>query len=316
MFNVAPHPLGAMRWTPYALAIAESYEIQIPFFMTVPTGLTGSTGQDVISVSSAYEYDLLIFGAMLNIGSSAVASDNGQQTFLNVTDVNSGVSWVVPDWPDVAPATAFGAVPGQVSALLPLPEAYFLPAFDQLRHEWKSFSVATNGGTITWAGVQLIKPRGGKAPDTVCVDGEQIRVGSRIPWFAAMGLGTQGSTSSQPSYTLINGAEYVQYTPAMGCDVEIHDLAANYFLQQGVSTSPDNVQIGISDRSQRRLWSLNKAPSPSVFGNYTQLYPALPFTQPYVLPAGHRLQINSINQTGADILEPYLVLRGVQRCGY
>lgn len=312
----AINPIGGLRWTPYALAIADCYDIVIPFFLTVNTGLT-STGQDVIKMTDPYQFDTLLMGAHLNIGSSATDSDNGQQTFLNVTDSATGLTWVVPDWPDVAPATAFGGVATQVNPLLALPESYFLPAFTQLKHEWKSFSLATSGGSITWVGVQLIKPREGKRPEQVTMpDGRQIKIGSRLPWLSCLGLGTQGSTSNQPSYTLIDKAEYVGYTPAMSCDVEIHSIHAQFFSKQGVSTSPDNVRVTISDRGQRRMWGLNKAPAPSVFGSYTQIFQALPFTDPYLLKAGSRLQINSINQTGADIEEPYIVVRGVQRCGY
>ena len=51
--------------------------------------------------------------------------------------------------------------------------------------------------------------------------------------------------------------------------------------------------------------------------SHTQIYPALPFTEPYLLKKGHRLQIslqNNNTSTGFDNM--FLTIRGVRLCAY
>lgn len=304
-----------LRWTPYAQAIADHYQTIVPLFITVPTGLTAA-GQRSYQTTAPLLHDSLIFGAINLIGATADASDNGQQTFLSVGDRQSGLYWVAAGFPDAAPATAFGGVAGQPTQFLALPEAYFLSAGSELTHLWQSFTAATNGGTITWVGVQLINPPQIAPPKCIELDGCSIQVGGRLPWLDVIGLGLQAASAGIPTFSLVNNVQFVGYTAPADCDIEITDIAANFFAQNGVSTSPDSIRIALSDEGDRRFWQLNYAPSPAVAGSYTQGWPALPLSQPYLLKRGRRLQIDLFNRSGADLDEGYLVIRGVKRCGY
>ena len=304
-----------LQWSPYAAAIAEHYKQWIPLYQTIPTGLTAA-GQQVYVQTDSLQYDALILGAMILIETSAAASDNGQNTFLNVYDSRNGLSWVAPGFPDAIPATAFGGVAGQPMPVLPLPEAYFLPAGAELIHVWNSYVAATSGGSLTWVGVQLIDPIEGKAPECVDVDGCSIRVGGRMPWFDAIGLGLQAASSGLPTFSLVNNIQFRGFSSAQDCDIEIHSLEANFFTVAGVSVSPDLIRLRISDTGDRRMDSLNFAPSPAVLGSYTQGTPALPLTRPYLLKAGRKLKFDLFNTSGADLNNGYLTIRGVRRCAY
>lgn len=312
LFNASK---AGLQWTPYAQAIAAHYPTIIPLYTTVPTGLTGA-GQERYISTEPLQHDALLFGAQLLIEDSAAASDNGQQTFLSVGERRSGLFWVSTGFPDAIPATAFGGVAGQPMPVLALPEAYFLPAGSELQHIWKSLVNATSGGVITWIGVQLINKTGVPAPACVDLDGCLIKVGGRLPWFDVLGLGLQAASAGIPTFSLVNQIQFTGYTAPADCDVEIHGIEANFFLENGVSTTPDNIRITISDEGDRRMWGFNFTPAPAIAGSYTQGYPSLPFTRPYLLKRGRRLQFDIFNLSGADLNEGYLTVRGVKRCSY
>lgn len=303
-------------WTPYAEAIAAEYATVVPLFITVPTTLTGVTRERKSVVIPPYLYDSLIFGAHINMGSDS-NGDNGQQIFLQVSDLRSGITWAAPGPLDSAPATAYGGSRTQTMPILNLPEAFFLPANVQLKHDWKMFSQLATGGSITWVGVQLIGPKGGRAPETVTMpDGQRIKVGSRLPWLATIGLGAEISVLGSPFYAIEAGRRYLHYTPPLDCDTEITDIAANYFTQGGVSSTPTNILLGLSDRGQREFWTVNLAPSPGVVGDVTKAYPALPLSKPYTLKKGRRLQLSLLNLNTATVNNAFAVVRGVRLCDY
>lgn len=304
------------KWTPYARAIADQYEVVVPVYITVPTTLTNTVREIRTVTAPGYLHDILIFGAHINIGSNA-SGDNGQLVFLQVTDQRTGIPWVMPSPVNAAPATAFGGSRFQSMPVLQLPEAFFLPKNVELRHDWFMYSSAVTGGTLTWVGVQLINPRNGKSPETVLMeDGTEVKVGSRLPWLATTGLGNEISVIGAPNYAMAAGSRYRHFTPPNDCDVEIHDIAANYFTQGGVSSSPNNILLGLSDKGQREFWTVNLAPSPAVAGDFTKAYPSLPFSKPYILKAGNRLQISALNLNALVINNAYATVRGVRLCEY
>lgn len=304
------------RWTPYAQAIAEEYQFVVPFYMTVPTSLTNTAREQRSVTTPPYLYDVLLMGANLNMGSNA-NGDNGQLMFLQVTDRQSGIPWVSAAPVNSAPATAFGGSRHQPSPILQLPEAFFLPKGVELQHDWSVFTTAATGGTITWVGVQLIGPRSGKAPEVVTMpDGSVIRVGSRMPWMSCIGLGNEISVLGAPFYAIGDGSRYRHYSSPDECPIEIHDVHANYFTQAGVSSSPQEIRLGFSDRGQKEFWTFNLAGSPAVAGDVTKVYSAAPFTKPYVMKSGDRMQVSLLNLSGAVVNNAYLTLRGVRLCEY
>ena len=309
---------GGPEWSPYAQAIADHYAVQVPWYLTIPTTLTGVALQRRTILSVPYQHDILIFGAHINIGTDA-AGDNGQLVFLQVTDLESGVSWVTPNIINSAPATAFGGSRTEVTPILKLPEVYFLPKYTRLKFDWSQPTGANvTGGSITWCGVQLSQPRDGKAPEFVATpNGETIRVGSRMPWLSTVGLGRRTFTAGDLAFQMVAGGRYLQYTPPVDCAVEIHDIHCNFFTRAGVDMLPNNVMVKITDAGERGIWTPDLAPIPSTFGSMTQVYPGLPFTKPYLMKPGHRFQLSVQNNNAALAINDAMVtIRGVRLCEY
>lgn len=303
--------------TPYARAIISAYRVAVPVFITVPTNLTGTVREEVQVISDPFEYDSLIIGAHINMGSDS-NGDNGQLIFLNVSDLQTGMLWSTPGPIDASPATSWGGSRTNPMPVLKLPEAFFLPSNVQLKHNWKVFSSTATGGTITWMAIQLIDPVGGKRPFSVQMpDGSNIKVGSRVPWFSTSALGTEISILGSPSYVLAaDGTQYAQYLPSQDCDIEIHDIACNFFTQGGVDSDAESVFVALADRKTPRFWTPNSAPSTVCFGDFSKVYPAMPFTKPYLLKKGHRLEIQTQNRNALAINNAYVTVRGVKLCDY
>jgi len=302
--------------TPYARAIAEHYSQQVPYYLTVPTKLTGTAREDRVSVTDPYQYDSLIVGCHIAMGSGA-NGDNGQQIFLQVEDLRTGLLWSTPGQVGTSPCTAYGGSRAAAMPILKLPEAFFLPAHVRLKHTFSVISSTATGGFLTWIGVQLINPFQEGAPKTVQMpDGSTIRVGTRMPWLSTIGLGTEISVIGSLRYVLGAGNIYTQYTPPMDCDVEIHDIEANWFTQNGSDKLPDNVLFSIADKGEPRMWQPSRSPAPAVMGDSTKAYPSMPFTKPYRLKKGHRLQITTQNTDSGDINDAYITVRGVRLCDF
>ena len=303
-------------WTPYAQAIAAEYGIVVPFYMTVPTSLQGSTREQRSITTPPYLHDVLLLGAHINMGTNS-NGDNGQLMFLQVMDRRTGIPWVSAAPINSAPATAFGGSRFNPSPILQLPEAFFLPKNVELQHDWSMFSTTATGGTITWVGVQLIQPRGGKTPERVVMpDGSEIKVGSRMPWLSCIGLGTEISVLGAPFYAIGDGSRYRHFSGPDECAIEVHDVHANYFTQSDVDSSPELIRLGFSDRGQKEFWTMNLAGSPAVSGDVTKVYTAMPFCKPYPLKSGDRMQVSLLNLSGAVVNNAFLTLRGVRLCEY
>lgn len=304
------------KWTPYAEAIANEYAIVLPFYLTVPTKLTGSVRERVTVTTPGHLYDVLLLGAYIDMGSDA-NGDNGQLMFLQVADERSGIPWVAPAPVNASPAVAFGGSRRNPSPILSLPEAFFLPKNVELRHDWSVQSTTATGGTLTWVGVQLIQPIGGKAPEAVqLADGQMVRVGTRLPWFSTMGLGTEIGILGALNYVIAGNKRYRNFSAPDDCEIEIHDVQANYFTQGGISSSPNNILLGFSDRGQRESWQLTLSPSPALAGDVTKAFSSLPLCKPYVMKPGDRWQVSVLNLNSSDINNAYLTLRGVRLCEY
>jgi len=310
---------GGPKISPYAQAIADRYDVVIPDWLTVPFHLTGSTAERRYVVEPPNQYDRLLIAAHIN-GFGTSNGDSGQQVYLNVSDDKSKAPWVTPSPIGWAPLTSFGGVDLNAMPLLKLPEAFFLPRHTSLQHDiYNLTNSGATGGSITWIGLQLINIDKRPAPDSVTLpNGAQIPVGAREPIWMPIPLGREVYVAGVFTYLVDAGASYTHYTPPLDCDCEIHDIAgSDIFTTGGTGLDPNNVLIKVMDMGDRKMWRPDKAPSVAVAGDFTQIYPALPFTKPYILRKGHRLQIsiqNNNTSTGFDNM--FLTIRGVRLCAY
>src|SRR5262245_21917680 len=121
------------------------------------------------------------------------------------------------------------------------------------------------------------------APLTVPMpDGRIIEVGSRIPWLGTTGVGLRDDTfaSQGPGYALAPRNQRTQFLVSANCDVELHDLYAN-FITGAVNTA--NLVFKLVDMGTSTYWNPSKSPVTSIFGSELQVNPAMPFTKPYLL---------------------------------
>ena len=302
--------------TPYARAICAKYRRVWPFYITVPTQLTNTVREERQVYTDPFLNDCLIIAGHTEIG-NADNGDSGQQVFMQVSDLRSGLMWSTPGPIDCSPTTAYGGALNKPMPVELLPEAFFLPAHVRLKHLFKVIGSLATGGTFTWLGLQLIDPIDGQSPEHVQMpDGSVIRVGQRMPWFSTIGMGTEISVLGSPNFVLGAGNFYSQYFPPMDCDVEIHSIHANWFTQADVDQSPAGVLIGLADKGQPQMWMPSRAPASQIMSDFNSAYPALPFAKPYLLKAGDRLQMTSLNTNALDINNAFTTIRGVRLCQY
>lgn len=308
--------LQGSPWTPYAQAIADEYAIQIPLFITIPTTLTGVALQRKTTLSEPLQYDALIFGALINPGNDV---DNGKGLFLQVFDTRSGVYWSAPTTINASPLTAYGGAGAQPTPVMRLPEAFFLPAGVELQHDWtQPTGNNVTGGWITWVGMQLINPFKRRAPEWAKMpNGEKIRVGSRLPWFATIGIGTRTFSAGAIDFNWVAGGSYLYYTPPTECGLEIHDLQCTTFDIADVSLTPNDQLVKIAVARSREMWTPDLTPFTGAFGDRQQVYPSLPLAKPLLLTKNERLQFRFQNNLSATaIADGMIVARGVQLCEY
>lgn len=313
------------HWTPYASAIADHYPIQVPWFSTFDVDLPANVGlipgQRTI-VTRPNKHDILIFGAHIR-GLNSHAPVIGVQ----VTHQESGVPWAVNNVVPYIPLTAFGGLNNNATALFRWPEAFFLPRNSKLKFNFTSLD--TTGGfnpgpmTITLAGVQLV--RNGPAPKTITMpNGKEIRIDSRLPNWLTMGLGRRDPITR--AWTFDPNTQTIQFLPPIECDTEIHDLNTNVLSDQVASNIAESVNISVklTVMGVEGGWTPYLSPLTAVFGGpgggaggTQQIFIALPFNKPYLLPKGHRIQIAMQNNNAVRIFtHNFLTFRGVRRCEY
>jgi hypothetical protein len=314
-------------WTPYAQAIADYYPNQVPWFLTARADL-GAAAAGVPSrltvLTSPYLYDVLIFGAMIT-GTATQVPFIG----IQVTHDQSGIPWAAPNVLPFIPLTAFGGLNVNATSLFRWPDAFFFPKHTRLKLDFSLIDTVIGNPdlvTVTFVGVQLI---GSEAPKWITMpNGSKIRADSRLPLFMTMGLGQR----SGQVFTLDVTQHRIQYLPPIGCDVEIHDLSSNLIsaafpISEGVALTPGASSAVIKETVMgiEGGWTPNQTPVPAVFGgpggspdgSLTQVYPALPYTKPFLLPKGHRIQLDMQNNSIAGAFtNGYLTFRGVRLCEY
>lgn len=308
-------------WTPYAQAIADNYPIQVPWFKTVRVDLPAAGGLTPVTrtvTTAPYEHDVLIFGAYIT-GTDAQVPFIGVQ----VTHQESGIPWAVNNVLPFIPLSAFGGLNTNAASLFKWPEAFFLPRTTTLKLDFTLIDTSVGNPdaiTVTLAGAQLV--RNGPAPHMITMpDGEEIRIDSRLPMFLTAGLGRRALSA----FTLNANTQDIQYLPPIECDVEIHDASASVICSHSTRTINEDVNllVKLTIMGIETGWTPRLSPITGVFGGpgatggSTQIFPALPFTKPFLLPKGHRIQIAEQNNNAAEnITNGYLTFRGVRRCEY
>lgn len=317
--------LKGPHWSPYAQAIADEYPIQIPWYCTLPSNLTGGFGPlgRRSALTPPQQHDVLLFGAYAII-TEFFDVDEGNYLFLQITPDESGVPWVVPNSIGGAPLPSIAGVVNPVAfpdepnrtTVMKLPEAFFLSKGTRLKLDWLGvFSPgfpANASALITFVGVRLI---GGKPPKEIHMpDGKMIPIGARLPWFITIPLGERIRVPNDILFS--NNTEYVQFTSPQDCDIEIHDTYHNtIFLPDATASS---TRLKFTEMGDKGIWTPTPTPMRAVFGDERKVDPALPLTKPYLLKAGHKIGVVERLQapTGFGVFMPTLTFRGVRLCKY
>jgi hypothetical protein len=111
--------------------------------------------------------------------------------------------------------------------------------------------------------------------------------------------------------------QVLQFLPPIDCDVEIHDVYTN--IETSGDSVPDATLLTtkLTDMRAQGDWTPGLTPVTAVFGNETQGYPPLPFTEPHILKTGHRTAMTCQNNDPNFPVNGGLVtFRGVRRCEY
>jgi hypothetical protein len=273
-------------------------------------------------VIAPQQYDWLIFGA--SAVCTEFALDNGNFIFLNITDQGTGIPWAVPNKLGAFPLPSIAGInltPAHAQQLLMpivrMPEAFFLRAGTELKID---FSIIAPGPVVntrvifTLHAVQLIR---GQAPEFITMpNGDEIRVGSRMPWFATVPMGEFQSRAID-DFGLPAGEQITQFLPPSSCNVEIHDSYANFLKVAADYNTAQLLTVKLTDMGAKTFWTPNPSPVTSIFGGDLQVNPAMPFPAPYLYRKGHRMQLTLQNNNGITPLNGgTLTLRGVRLCEY
>jgi hypothetical protein len=332
--------LKGPKWTPYAEAIAGHYPIQVPWYITKKQTLTLSANAlsqvPFTQTLGPQLYDTLIMGMSAICGGSIATLDNGNYIYLNITDLETGIPWCAPNMIGYAPVLAYaGAIadpstgtffPTPVSKL---PETYFLPRGTRLKLDWFPIPIdylnpVNLTVTLTMIGVQLINPKqGSKAPSQVTMpNGDQIPVGSRVPWFGCVPFGRRPPVAGSRAlgiFTLPAGEQATQFLPPIDCNVELHDAYANFLASTVLppAASKPNFVMKLSDMRSVGDWTPQLSPASAVFGNEEYVFPQMPFVMPHLLRTGHRSAlVFQNNDTSEVVTQGSVTLRGVRLCEY
>lgn len=332
-----------LRWTPYAEAIAANYRSVSQFFVNVPTTLTDTADERKTVTVPAHQFDRLFFAAHVQAcvsggegGDQVITEDSddvitedsdevvtegggatqsmcgGQQVYLQVSDDRTGIRWASNTPINAAPMSAYGGSSEEVMPFIQLPEVFFLPKNVSLRFDFSVLNETMDGGRITWVGVQLAD---GEAPQYVDIPQGRVKVGSRVPWFAVIGLGRKVRTVID-GYSLADNRRVVAYTSPTECDVEVTDIHGQFVVAvDEAGGDPDLIEFALSETGQRKLWTQAFTPSRDFLGDTTKAFPVMPLPMPYLLQAGRKLELNMFNSSsGAIVTDGFVVIRGVQRC--
>jgi hypothetical protein len=323
--------------TPYAQAIADAYPIQIPWYLSIPiTTKASAIGPNAPLFPQFYgaqsrpqQYDVLILGFSLAANfNDWFTARTVNRLSIQITHQETGIPWVEPIAIGYAPLLSLAGLsvtPPPGGTLFPrmpimrLPEAFFFPRNTLLKYQWTQMttdSLPPVTVVLTFHGIQLVMDANKEAPRYVTMpDKTIVKVGSRVPWFGVVPYGRRGAVGRFfGDFTLPTGEQYVQFLPPSDCNVELHDVYANFtatFIDsQNYTVKLNNLRAG-SD------WTPGFTPSMAFAGDELKANPAAPFTKPYVIELRHRLSVVEQNNAIADTPNACtLTFRGVRRCQY
>lgn len=322
-------------WTPYAEAIAASYPIQVPWYLSFPINTQADTPGVLPIIPKFYGaqsrpqmYDVIILGASLRVEFAAYFANPGQINNLSIqiSHQETGVPWVEPIAIGYAPILALAGLtmtPPAGSAIFsknPIsrwPDAFFFPRNTLLKFQWcqyTSMPMPAVQTVLTFVGVQLV--RDGPAPEWVNLpDGSTVKVGSRIPFYGVVPYGRRSATGRIfGDFRLPTGEQTMQFLPPSDCDVELHDVYANF---TAAFVDSRNYSAKLSNLRAGSDWTPGFSPSMSFSSDELKAYNANPFTKPYLLEYKHRLGIIEQNNAMFDTpIGATLTFRGVRRCLY
>jgi hypothetical protein len=315
------------EWTPYAQAIADHYPIQVPWFLTTtvtlsPFGASSGSNRPVATLTRPQLYDVLIFG--MHAQQSATPNTAGGEAYLNIIHQETGIPWVAPNTLGYAPLGAFAGLQSLIAGgrlplmnHLKLPEVFFLPAHSMLKFEWQPFRLDLTPPVtviLTMLGVQLINHRAGfRTPEYVRMpNGNDIRVGSRLPWFGAIPYGARVDRTFG-AFSLPAFSQAVNYLPPQDCNVEIHGVYAD-FTDSTFVADPSTLRTKLDVTRETQDWTPMQAPIPDVYGSLFYADPGMPFTKPYLLKKDSKILMTAqANETGGGNT---VTFRGVRLCEY
>lgn len=309
--------------SPYAEAIMSRYPIQIPFYLSTSITLDQNTIPRV-RVSQPHRYDALILGMSASQNIATLLAGN---PYLQVTHLQTGIPWVSPHMLAYAPLPAFVGFPGfGQTSVAKLPEAFFLPRGTQLKFEWFGFNLDVTPAVVvnlTMVGVQLINHAPSfSAPEKITMpNGDEIPVGSRLPWFGCVPFGGRLTTRSllTSNFRLSALTQAISYVPPQDCNVEIHDAFASFLNNSLFGFAGDNnlLQAKIDDTQEKADWTPTNTPAPAMFGQFGAVSPNLPFVKPYLLKADHKLSMTALNNSTSNaVIQGTVTFRGVRLCQY
>jgi hypothetical protein len=308
-------------WSPFAQAIADHYPVQIPWFTSFSVDLAAASAgvpSRATTLIGPFLYDIMLFGAMIT-GTASQAPMIGVQ----VTHQATGIPWAVNNVLPFIPLGAFGGFNTGASPLFKWPDIFFWPRGTRLKFDFNLIDTVVGNPDpviITLSGVKLALA---DTPQVVTLpNGSQIRPTDRLPMWMTMGVGTR----SGQTFFLDVGNLRIQFLPPIECDVEIHDASTN-LVSGAFQLTPNNtseLSVKLTFEGVQNQWTPFSAPITSVFGGFgggvggaSQIYTSLPFTAPYHLPKGSRIQTEMLNTSILTTASNgYLTFRGVRRCEY
>jgi hypothetical protein len=318
--------------TPYAQAIADAYPVQVPWYLSIPinTQATSSAYLPIFYGASSrpQQFDVLIIGASLRVDFNQyfLATSPVNSLSIQISHQETGIPWVEPIAIGYVPLLALSGItftPPAGSAILPKmplsrwPDAFFFPRNTLLKFQWTQYTplpLQPVQTVLTFVGIQLV--RDGPAPEFVTLpDGSIVRVGSRIPWFGVVPYGRRSATGRFfGDFSLPAGEQYMQFLPPSDCNVELHDVYANF---TAAFIDSRNYTAKLSNLRAGDDWTPGFSPSMSFSGDELKAHNANPFTKPYVIELRHRLGVVEQNNSTFDTkFGASLTFRGVRRCLY
>lgn len=339
--NFVTSRLTGPDWTPYAEAIADHYDLIQPWFLTkkqtLTLGLNALTQTPVSQTTRPQLYDTLIMGMSVLISGGDNTLDNGNFIYLNITDLETGIPWCAPNMIGYAPVLAYAGVIADPSTgvffptqIKKLPEFYFLPKGTRLKLDWYPIpityvaNVDNLTATLTMHGVQLMNHTPGfQSPQWVTMpNGDQIPVGSRVPWFGTVPFGRRPPTPGSRAlgnFALPAGEQATQFFPPIDCNVELHDTYASFLASTVLppAASKPNFTTKVSDMRSVGDWTPQMSPAAAIFGNEEYVYPAMPLVKPHLLRVDHRSAYVFQNNDATEVVtNGVITVRGVRLCEY